>query len=158
MRASFATVLAFAGVLLGACESAPSSQAIPLSGFGDTILDDGAVLFFDPGQPHLSMESERQLVRMMPQIRAALAKSPAGERRVCIAGHADSTGSEMVNQELSLRRAEIVAARMVDFGTARSDIVVRGFGSTRPFIRQRDGAPEAGNRIVTIARGERCAG
>ncbi len=158
MKHSLATVLAMAGVVLGACEPAPSTQALLASGFGDTILDDGAVLFFDPGQPQLPMESERQLVRMMPQIRAALAKLPDGGRRVCIAGHTDNTGSEMVNQELSLRRAEIVAARLVDFGMARSDIVMRGYGNTKPFIRQRDGAPEAGNRIVTIARGERCAG
>lgn len=144
--------------LLAACDPVGSTQGAPTGAFGESILDDGAILFFDAEQSHLSMESERQLVRMMPQIRAALAKLPEGQRRICVAGHTDGTGSERGNQALSLQRAEAVASRLIDFGVSRNDIAVRGFGSSRPFIPQSGATPEANNRIAIVARGERCAG
>jgi outer membrane protein OmpA-like peptidoglycan-associated protein len=104
----------------------------------------------------MTLESEENLFRMMPQIRAALARLPAGERRLCVAGHADSVGSEALNRALSLRRAQAVAERMIDHGVPLQELVVRGYGSARPFIDPPGGNPN--NRVVMIARGEKCRG
>lgn len=141
--------------LVGGCE--PARQHVLVPAFGEAILDDGAVVFFDIGQSSPTPESERQLMRMMPQIRSALTTMPEGQRRLCIAGHTDGTGAEAANRVLSLLRAQTVAERMIDLGIPLSDLVVRGFGNSRPFIARRNSAPEAHNRVVLIARGERCA-
>jgi outer membrane protein OmpA-like peptidoglycan-associated protein len=149
MRALFLTLVV---AVAAACEPAQQSTLPP--GYGDQILDDGAVLPFETGMSTLSRDGELQLVRMMPQVRAALARLPAGERRLCVAGHADSVGDESLNRALSLRRAQAVAERMIDFGIPIGDLVLRGYGSSRPFIASARG--EAHNRVVLIARGDKC--
>jgi outer membrane protein OmpA-like peptidoglycan-associated protein len=144
-----ATLLA---LFLTACE--PAQESALSAGYGDQILDDGAVLPFESGKATLSRDGELQLVRMLPQVRAALARLPAGERRLCIAGHTDTTGEETANRALSQRRAQAVAERMIDFGIPLSDLVVRGYGSSKPFIDRR--GAEAHNRIALVARGSKC--
>ena len=141
-------------LVLAACEPAPQSAVLP--GYGERILDDGAFLHFDSGKATMTLESEENLFRMLPQIRAALARLPAGERRLCVAGHADSIGEESLNRALSLRRAQAVAERMIDFGVPIHELVVRGYGSARPFIDRPGGNPN--NRVVMLARGEKCRG
>jgi outer membrane protein OmpA-like peptidoglycan-associated protein len=139
---------------LAACEPAPQGALLP--GYGEQFLDDGAFLQFDTGKSTMTLESEENLFRMMPQVRAALARLPAGDRRLCVAGHADSVGDESLNRALSLRRAQAVAERMIDHGVPIQELVVRGYGSARPFIDRPGGNPN--NRVVMIARGEKCRG
>lgn len=141
-------------LILAACQ--PASQAVLPPGYGDQILDDGAFLHFDSGKATMTRESEENLFRMLPQIRAALARLPSGERRLCVAGHADRTGTEAANMALSQRRAQAVAERMIDFGVPIADLVVKGYGSERPFINRPGG--DANNRVVLVARGEKCRG
>jgi outer membrane protein OmpA-like peptidoglycan-associated protein len=140
-------------LVLAACEPAP--QGVLPTGYGEQILDDGAILSFGSGHAALSKEGEQQLVRMMPQIRTALARLPQGERRLCLAGHTDASGEEAANRVLSQRRAQAVAERMIDLGIPLSDLVVRGYGSTKPFVASPKPA-EPHNRIVLIARGSKC--
>lgn len=123
-------------------------------GYGDQFLDDGAFLHFDLGKSTMTLELEENLFRMLPQIRAALARMPAGERRLCIAGHADRTGAAAANMALSQRRAQAVAERMIDFGIPIADLMVKGYGSERPFINRPGG--DANNRVFMVARGEKC--
>lgn len=52
--------------------------------------------------------------------------------RVFIAGHADSTGSDAINDPLSQRRADSVADYLASQGVERSLIQTRGYGSRQP--------------------------
>jgi len=49
-----------------------------------------------------------------------------------VSGHADSTGSEEHNQELSMRRAQTVSSYLSSQGVAGSRIESRGYGETIP--------------------------
>ncbi|CAM3405198.1 TolC family outer membrane protein [Halomonas lysinitropha] len=52
--------------------------------------------------------------------------------RVFIAGHADITGSDAINDPLSQARADSVASYLVSQGVARGLIETRGYGSREP--------------------------
>jgi outer membrane protein OmpA-like peptidoglycan-associated protein len=135
-------------------EPPPPETSIP-SAFGDQLLDQGAVFTFERAKFKLSLEEEKNLVRMLPQVRSGLAHMPAGQRRVCIAGHTDRVGDdEDYNRNLSLRRAQAVAERMIDFGIPMNELVVRGYGSSKPFIEGARINPH--NRIVLVIRGDKC--
>lgn len=51
---------------------------------------------------------------------------------ILVSGHADSTGSEEHNQELSTRRAQTVSDYLSSQGVAGSRIESRGYGETNP--------------------------
>lgn len=63
---------------------------------------------------------------------AALVRPELSGKRFRIAGHTDSSGNAATNRVLSERRAEAVAAFLVDQGVPRSRLEVRGFGSDTP--------------------------
>jgi len=70
--------------------------------------------------------------------------------RIEVAGHADRSGDAAYNQRLSQRRADAVAAELVNRGIARNEIVVTAFGETRPLVPTADGVREPQNRRVEI--------
>lgn len=63
---------------------------------------------------------------------SALARPELSGKRFRIGGHTDSSGNPATNRTLSQRRAEAVAAFLVDQGVQRSRLEVRGFGSDAP--------------------------
>jgi outer membrane protein OmpA-like peptidoglycan-associated protein len=67
---------------------------------------------------------------------------------VVIDGHADSSGSEYVNLQLSRRRAASIAAVLEHHGVAKARLAVRGFGTFWPV----DNAPTdaSWNRRVVV--------
>jgi outer membrane protein OmpA-like peptidoglycan-associated protein len=70
--------------------------------------------------------------------------------RIEVAGHADRSGSPQYNQRLSQRRAEAVAAELVNRGISRNEISVSAFGESRPLVPTADGVREPQNRRVEI--------
>jgi outer membrane protein OmpA-like peptidoglycan-associated protein len=52
--------------------------------------------------------------------------------RVEIQGHSDLTGTERLNQRLSQERAEQVRRLLIAYGVSPTQVVARGYGSTRP--------------------------
>lgn len=54
------------------------------------------------------------------------------DSRIAIVGHTDSTGEEPWNVQVSLARAEIVAAYVTSRGIASDQLVTEGAGSERP--------------------------
>jgi OmpA-OmpF porin, OOP family len=70
--------------------------------------------------------------------------------RIEVAGHADRSGTPQYNQRLSQRRAEAVAAELVNRGIRRNEIVVQAFGESRPLVPTADGVREPQNRRVEI--------
>jgi outer membrane protein OmpA-like peptidoglycan-associated protein len=69
---------------------------------------------------------------------------------VRIVGHTDSTGSDAVNDPLSLRRAESVRNYLSDRGVGAGRIEVAGRGSREPVASNDTAEGRAKNRRVEI--------
>ena len=67
-----------------------------------------------------------------------------------MAGHADTSGTQRYNQDLSRRRAQAVASELVRLGVPREAITVQAFGESRPLVPTGDGVREPQNRRVEI--------
>lgn len=70
--------------------------------------------------------------------------------RIEVTGHADSSGTEIYNQQLSLRRARAVTAELQLRGVPADIIVVHAVGDTRPLLPTAAGVREPQNRVVEI--------
>ena len=102
------------------------------------------LVFFDWDKYDLN-DRARQIVA-----EAAQASSRVADTRIALAGHADSSGKAQYNQELSRKRAAVVAAELVRLGVAAAAITVTAFGDTRPLVQTAPGAREPQNRRVEI--------
>ena len=74
--------------------------------------------------------------------------------RVMVAGHADRSGSEAYNQDLSEQRARNVARALTARGVPQRALDVQWFGESEPRIPTQDGVREPQNRRVEIVFGE----
>ncbi len=81
---------------------------------------------FATNSAELGPDSRQALTELAERIRARTDLA-----RVFIAGHADSTGGDAINDPLSQRRADSVADYLVSQGVDRSLIETRGYGSRR---------------------------
>ena len=90
-----------------------------------------------------------------PQLRSVLDPFAASLRddptaRLSIIGHTDNTGSDAINNPLSLERARRVRDYLVDRGVAGSRIEVAGRGEREPVADNSTEAGRARNRRVEI--------
>jgi len=69
---------------------------------------------------------------------------------VTVIGHTDSTGSDAVNNPLSLNRAASVRDYVAARGVASSRIAIEGRGSREPLVANDTAANRAKNRRVEI--------
>jgi outer membrane protein OmpA-like peptidoglycan-associated protein len=67
-----------------------------------------------------------------------------------IAGHTDGDGSEAMNQDLSVRRAENVRNALIAQGVSAARISTMGFGETQPVADNNTAAGKQLNRRVVI--------
>ncbi len=67
-----------------------------------------------------------------------------------ITGHADRSGAEDYNLQLSLRRADAVRSALVSRGVKEGGISVAGRGEAEPAVPTADGVREPANRRVEI--------
>ena len=74
-----------------------------------------------------------------------------GDTNVIVEGHTDNTGTDQINQPLSVRRAESVANYTIAQGVERSRITTQGFGSSKPVADNSTEAGRQANRRVEIA-------
>ncbi|MDR2837196.1 MAG: OmpA family protein [Azonexus sp.] len=72
---------------------------------------------------------------------------------VRVDGHTDSTGSASYNDQLSLRRAQIVADVIIAAGMSSSHVTVRGLGSRSPIAGNNTAEGRAQNRRVVLVIG-----
>ena len=77
---------------------------------------------------------------------------------VRIVGHTDSTGSDAINDPLSVNRASAVRNDLVAHGVAASRISIDGRGAREPIADNGTDAGRARNRRVDIFVGEASAG
>lgn len=69
---------------------------------------------------------------------------------VTIDGHTDNTGSDRVNNPLSLKRAEATKAYLVSKGIEADRMTTAGFGSSQPIADNKTAAGRALNRRIEI--------
>jgi len=69
---------------------------------------------------------------------------------VIIVGHADATGTEAYNQELSERRASAVAAELLQLGVTREQMKLSGKGELEPVASNITAEGRAKNRRVEV--------
>lgn len=101
-------------------------------------------LSFDTGRADIKPE----LRSLLEQFAQGLKSQPA--TLVRIVGHTDSTGSDAVNEPLSVQRAESVKGFLVDRGVAEGRIEAVGRGSRQPLADNTTAEGRAQNRRVEI--------
>ncbi|WP_230687385.1 OmpA family protein [Hymenobacter ruricola] len=113
-------------------------------GEGIKITFDSGILF-DVNSAYLRPASEADITKMA----AVLQKYP--DTNVLIEGHTDNTGTDAINQPLSERRAQAVAASTISKGVAASRVTATGYGSTQPVADNSTPEGKQANRRVEVA-------
>ena len=113
-------------------------------GEGIKITFDSGILF-DTNAATLRAASVSEIDKMA----AVLLKYP--DTNVLVEGHTDASGSDAINQPLSERRAQAVAAEAIAKGVSSSRITTQGYGSTQPVADNSTAAGKAANRRVEVA-------
>ncbi|WP_337159531.1 OmpA family protein [Pseudomonas putida] len=150
-----ALVLALLTLLaLGGCQSVPKGlseeQIAVLKREGFTPIDEGwafdlsgKVLF---GSDLDSLNSQSRAI--VERIGKALLSVDI--QRVRVDGHADASGKEAYNQQLSERRAQSVARALIGIGMQPQNIRTVGLGSSQPVADNRTASGRTENRRVSI--------
>jgi outer membrane protein OmpA-like peptidoglycan-associated protein len=102
------------------------------------------VVFFDWNKADITPEAAATLDR------ASNSYQQVGTATVELAGHADRSGPEVYNMELSLRRAAAVKVYLSGRGVPNEAMIVHGYGETMPRVATPDGVREPQNRRVEI--------
>ena len=102
------------------------------------------ILNFLPGGTNLTPESEAQL----PALMADVAQRSGAD--LVVTGHTDTTGALAANDELSLKRAKVVAQLLVSKGASESRIEAVGRGKRELLVPTADEVNEPKNRRVEI--------
>ncbi len=118
-------------------------DAVGAIGSADRITLPGALLF-DVDSAELRPRAVAELNRTVGTIRARAGAA------VVVEGHTDSTGTREHNQQLSLRRAQAVAAFLAFQGVAANRISTTGIGPDRPVASNDNAAGRQRNRRVEI--------
>ena len=95
-------------------------------------------LFFDLGKAILKPESEPELKRILQVMKENIALV------IEISGHTDNTGSDEINNKLSLERANAVKENLLKGGIDQARIRTKGYGKSKP---KADNATEEGRQI-----------
>lgn len=101
-------------------------------------------LFFNEGTDALTEESKATFERVFPDI----AKRAVPD--IVVIGYTDSTGSDQLNDKLSLQRANAIRDELVRRGIPAGDVVAEGRGKREPLVKTGEGVAEARNRRVEI--------
>jgi len=104
------------------------------------------VVYFGFDEWFLSAEALEVLSAAIDVARAG------GHSKLISAGHTDTSGSSYYNDDLSVRRAEIVKITLVEMGALPGAVEVIGYGESRPAVQTGDGVREPLNRrtVVTL--------
>lgn len=92
---------------------------------------------------------------LAPELRGSIADAArqllaVDIRQLRVAGHSDDIGPREYNLDLSLRRADSVAAVLVAEGFAKADVQSRGYGADQPAADNATEEGRAQNRRVEI--------
>jgi outer membrane protein OmpA-like peptidoglycan-associated protein len=144
---------AYAGVDVaqgGAMEKTTSSQASVQTRYGELLAARPprpmtfSVNFLFDSATELAPES----ISTVEKLKAALSTWPAPH--LVVIGHTDLAGSQQLNDRLSMRRAQTVAAFLIKEGIPAQQIETAGRGKREPLVPTADGVANPLNRRVII--------
>jgi OOP family OmpA-OmpF porin len=118
---------------------APAPVAAPAPAPSRTYL-----VFFDWDKADLT-ERAKQIIS-----EAAQNSTRVQVTRIEVNGYTDTSGNPKYNQQLSVKRAQNVAAELVRDGVPESEITAQGFGDTKLLVPTAAGVREPQNRRVEI--------
>ncbi|MCY7330125.1 MAG: OmpA family protein, partial [Saprospiraceae bacterium] len=101
-------------------------------------------IFFVKSKSEMLPESTPELDRLA----GFLVRYP--KYRLTVDGHTDHVGNSAKNLELSQERAQTVASYLTQKGVAATRITAKGYGDTRPLIKEPENQPNAKNRRVAF--------
>jgi len=107
-------------------------------------LPERTTLLFRSGATRLTPDSEAQWPQLMNQLKARQTLD------ITVAGHADTVGSDRLNERLALQRAETIVRRLRASGFQDVEVTVEGYGSRQLAVLTPDETPEPRNRRVVI--------
>jgi outer membrane protein OmpA-like peptidoglycan-associated protein len=125
-------------------QSDSTAQPMAEGGAGITAEQSVYQVFFALGSAELDSEA------MSTVAAAANWYKLGGAPSISVTGHADTTGSPSVNEELSLRRAQAVADALVGFGVSEAAITQNAMGQNDLLVQTGEGVAERQNRRVEI--------
>ena len=102
------------------------------------------ILYFVSGSSELTEESRA----MLPQVIGRIKEQAATE--ISVIGHTDATGSDEINNKLSLERAKVVERILKDSMPSLDRVDVKSFGSKDPLVPAPPNTDEPRNRRVEI--------
>lgn len=102
-------------------------------------------LYFEIGTDQFTEESRQEAEHVLVEV----SRRPAPD--VTVTGHADLSGDDESNDELSIQRAQRIKTLLVQMGIPDDRIIVAGRGKREPAIRTPDGVPEPRNRRVEVS-------
>lgn len=113
-------------------------------GEGIKITFDSGILF-DTNSSALRPTSASDIASLA----TTLKKYP--DTNVIVEGHTDNTGTDAINQPLSVNRAQSVATSLTGQGVASSRITTQGYGSTQAVADNTTAEGRQANRRVEVA-------
>lgn len=102
-------------------------------------------VYFMLNSDDFTEESRTVVVEMLTYMQSR----PSPE--ITVIGHTDRLGAESYNDDLSLKRAQIVKAKLVEQKVPESSITVAGRGEREPLVPTADEVAEPRNRRVEIS-------
>lgn len=103
-----------------------------------------AVIYFPTGSAVVDQDGLRQIAWFVDKMQ------PYPQANFLVQGFADATGSEANNQQLSVARAQAVAAAMAAQGIAQSRMDVQGFGTASAAATNATSQGRRDNRRVEV--------
>jgi outer membrane protein OmpA-like peptidoglycan-associated protein len=101
------------------------------------------MVFFDWSKADLT-DRARQIIG------EAASSRGSGVTRIEVNGYTDRSGAADYNRQLSVRRANAVAAELMRRGVPRNEIFTNGLGEENNLVPTADGVREPQNRRVEI--------
>ena len=108
-------------------------------------LPNDGLVYFGLGSDQLDVEDQAILDRI---VAAVVAQNPAS---ITVMGHADRSGNDDYNMDLSERRAQTIASALIDAGIPAAAISTMGYGESEPAIVTEDGVAMRQNRRAVLS-------
>jgi len=102
------------------------------------------VIYFKTGGEQLTPDSLARIDDILRSVKSF----PAPE--VVVIGHTDSVGADSFNDDVSMKRAELIRSKLVGMGVNAQRIEAVGRGKRELLVPTADGVPEPRNRRVEI--------
>ncbi|MBC7705583.1 MAG: OmpA family protein [Rhodoferax sp.] len=128
-----------------------AGASVPLR-VGDAVLEQDRVVVPTGASAGITLRDDTR-ISLGPNStlvinRFKVATMPAPE--VLVVGHTDALGTDSLNDELSMQRARIVRAGLIDKGIDSKRVEAVGRGKRELLVPTRDGVAESRNRRVEI--------